>query len=32
MTAEEIIQQILSEHSEVNRDKILEALQVEKAK
>lgn len=32
MTAEEIIQQILVERPEVNRDQILEALKVEKAK
>jgi ssDNA-binding replication factor A large subunit len=30
MTVEEIIQQILSEHSEVSREQVLEALQVEK--
>jgi len=32
MTAEEIIQQILSKHPEVRRDRILETLQVEKSK
>jgi len=32
MTAEEIIQQILSERPEVSRDQILETLQVEKSK
>lgn len=32
MTAEEIIQQILSEHPEVSREQVLEALQVEKSK
>jgi len=32
MTAEEIIQQILSKHPEVSRDRILETLQVEKSK
>jgi ssDNA-binding replication factor A large subunit len=32
MTAEEIIQQILSKHPEVSRDQILETLQVEKSK
>jgi ssDNA-binding replication factor A large subunit len=32
MTAEEIIQQILAKHPEVARDRILEALQVEKSK
>jgi ssDNA-binding replication factor A large subunit len=32
MTAEEIIQQILSKHPEVSRNQILETLQVEKSK
>jgi ssDNA-binding replication factor A large subunit len=32
MTAEEIIQQILAKHPEVSRERILEALQVEKNK
>jgi ssDNA-binding replication factor A large subunit len=32
MTAEDIIQQILSKHPEVTRDQILETLQVEKSK
>ena len=32
MTGEEIIQQILSEHPEVSREQILEALEVEKSK